>query len=172
MDKKIIAIMVTLVVVAALVVAFVMIAAGGVRSSGGFTKLFDQLEYSGSDTFHQELEIPEDWNAGDVKSASDTIVDMAYYVTSAGNNMDVYVTTLWFQYVGDTWLDPARGTSFYVPVLEGTLMVNHGLFSITVSTATNISAHYDIGDTITIDVQVVSDSGVLVFTNWIVADTL
>jgi hypothetical protein len=84
----------------------------------------------------------------------------------------VYVTTLWFQYIGEKWLDTSRGTSFYVPVADGTLLVNHGLFSITVSSATNISAHYDIGDTITIEVGIVSVEGVLEFDNWIVADTL
>jgi hypothetical protein len=172
MDKKIIAIMVTLVVVAALVVAFVMIAAGGVRSSGGFTKLFDQLEYNGDETFHQELEMPADWDAGDVKTASDRIVDMAYNIDESHYTTDVYVTTLWFQYIGEKWLDTSRGTSFYVPVADGTLLVNHGLFSITVSSATNISAHYDVGDTITIEAQVVSVDGALAFNNWIVADTL
>jgi hypothetical protein len=59
-----------------------------------------------------------------------------------------------------------------VPVADGTLLVNHGLFSITVSSATNISAHYDVGDTITIEAQVVSVDGALAFNNWIVADTL
>jgi hypothetical protein len=175
MEKKIIAIMVTLVVVAAVVVAFVMIAAGGFTRSGGFSKLFDELEYDGDLTHHQTLEIPEGWYANDVKTVSDTIVDMAY--TEQTNwQTTVYLTTLYFMYVGDQWTDPSYGTYFYVPVddHDGIMAVSHGLFSLTVSSATNISAEYDIGDVIKLRTTIVllDDMETLAFGTWSVADTL
>ncbi|UCE91176.1 MAG: hypothetical protein JSV90_07080 [Methanobacteriota archaeon] len=175
MDRKIIGIMLALVVVAIVVVGVVAVATVGMKKSGGFSKLFDDLEYSGDLTYRQELEIPDDWNPGDVKRVSDTIVDMHYYVHSVP--MTVYVTTLYFVYLGEEWNSPAEGTRFYVPV-EWSLgeldwiQVNHGVFSIQVSSATNLSAAYDVGDVIKLQTTIVDAAGTLAFGEWQIADTL
>ena len=181
MEKKIIGIMLSLVVVAIVVVAIVMVAAGGFKKSGGFTKLFDSLDYSGDLTYRQELEIPSEWEVGDVKRASDTIVDMYHYRTTIQQTY-VYITTLYFMYIGDKWTDPAEGTYFRVPSAtihgEATwITVNHGLFSIQVSSATNLSAAYDIGDVIEIETTIVianddTPDGTLALGLWAVADTV
>lgn len=167
MEKKIIAIMVSLVVVAAVVVGVVLIAAGGVHTAGGFTKLFDSLEYTGEDSHYQHLELPADWDVGDEKVVSDMIVDMAYSEQTVGQTT-VYITTLYFVYVGEKWNDPDWGTAFTVPYEPGWddyLHVEHGAFYLTVSSATNIANEYDIGDTITLKTSVVSigDDGDLAF---------
>lgn len=176
MERKIVGIMLALVVVAIVIVGVVAIAAQGTKKSGGFSKLFDELEYSGDLTYRQELEIPSDWHADDVKKVSDMIVDMHYYRHTVATTT-VYVTTLYFIYVGDEWNSPAEGTRFYVPVEwnDGFLdwiHVNHGLFSIQVSSATNLSAAYDIGDVIELQTTIVDADGTLAFGEWAVADTL
>ena len=176
MERKIVGIMLALVLVAIVVVGVVAIASVGIKKSGGFTKLFDDLEYSGDLTYRQELEIPEDWDEGDEKTVADTIVDMHYYRHTLATTT-VYVTTLYFIYMGEEWNSPAEGTRFYVPVEwnDGYLdwiHVNHGLFSIQVSSATNLSAAYDIGDTIELETTIVDADGTLAFGEWAVADTL
>ncbi|MBU0684534.1 MAG: hypothetical protein ABIE25_07485 [Thermoplasmatota archaeon] len=155
MERKIIAIMATLVVVAVLVVAFVMVAAGGgINRSGGFTALFDKLEYNGNETYEQDLQAPESWHVNDKKVVSDTIVDMTYRKQTIGQT-NVYTTTLWFVYLGTKWSNPyqGHGDTFNVPdkSQDGWLQVNHGMFSIEVSSATNLSVHYSIGDVITLE---------------------
>ena len=181
MEKRIIGIMLSLVVVAIVVVAVVMVAAGGLKKSGGFTRLFDSLEYSGNLTYQQWLEIPDDWEVGDQKKVSDTIVDMYYYRTTIQQTY-VYITTLYFVYIGDKWTDPSDGTWFRVPNADSHgdatwINVNHGLFSIQVSSATNLSAAYDIGDVIELETTIVianddSEDGRLAFGLWAVADTV
>jgi hypothetical protein len=178
MDKKILAIMVTLVLVAASVVAFVVVAAGGgLRKAGGFTALFDDLEYTGDADHDQRLQMPAGWHSGDKKSVSDQIVDMTYYKTTVSQTT-VYTTTLWFVYIGDKWSDPyqGEGTSFYVPTAtqySSWLHINHGLFSITVSSATNLSARYSIGDVITLETMLETNNlAMLAFGDWAVADVL
>ena len=176
MDRKIVGIMLALVVVAIIVVGVVAVATTGFKKSGGFTKLFDDLEYSGDLTYRQELELPDDWEAGDVKGVSDMIVDMHYYRHTVSMTT-VYVTTLYFVYLGDKWNSPAEGTRFYVPVEynDGELdwiHVNHGLFSIQVSSATNLSANYDVGDVIDLETTLVDAGGTLAFGEWQVANTL
>jgi hypothetical protein len=176
MERKIIVIMLTLVVVAIVVIGIVMVAAVGIKKAGGFTGLFDDLEYSGDLTFRQPLEIPDSWDEGDVKSVSDTIVDM-FYNKQTVQQTTVYVTTLYFVYIGDKWNDPDEGNRFSIPVADdwGELQwkdVNHGLFSIQVSSATNLSAAYDIGDVITLETTIADAGGTLAFGEWIVADTL
>lgn len=178
MDKKIIAIMVTLVVVAALVVAFVVVAAGGgLRKAGGFTALFDDLKYTGDADHDQRLEMPSGWHSGDKKSVSDQIVDMTYDKRTISQT-SVYITTLWFVYMGDKWSDAqGEGTAFYVPISTtgyvSWLYIDHGLFSITVSSATNLSAHYSIGDVITVETMLETNSlAMLAFGDWAVADVI
>ncbi len=176
MERKIVGIMLALVVVAIVIVGVVTIAAVGTKKSGGFSKLFDDLEYSGDLTYRQELEIPGDWHENDVKKVSDMIVDMRYYRHTVATTT-VYVTTLYFIYVGDEWNSPAEGTRFFVPVEwnDGFLDwmdVNHGLFSIQVSSATNLSAAYDIGDVIELQTTIIDVDGTLAFGEWAVADTL
>lgn len=177
MERKIIVIMLTLVVVAIVVVGIVMVAAVGTKRPGGFTGLFDDLEYSGDLTFHQDLEIPDGWEEGDVKSVSDTIVDM-FYNTQVVQQVTVYVTTLYFVYIGDKWNDPDDGNWFRVPFSGddwGELVwkvVNHGLFSIQVSSATDLSAEYDIGDVITLETTIEDAGGTMAFGKWVVADTI
>ena len=154
MDKKIIVIMVSLLVIAAVVVAFVMIAAGGgLGSGGGFTKLFDKLN-AGVAPDEEYLELPSSWEDGDTKKVSDVIIDMTYWKTSIGQT-SVYITQLWFVYMSDKWSDQyeGHGSDFYVPVDYGGgwLHVDHGRFMIEVSSATNISAHYDNGDVISLE---------------------
>ncbi len=155
MERKIIVIMVTLVVVAALVVAFVMVAAGGgIRRSGGFTALFDKLEYSGNATHDQNLQAPESWHVNDKKVVTDTIVDMTYRKQTVSQTT-VYISTLWFVYLGTKWSNPYQGEGDYFNVPDnshdGWLDVNHGMFSIEVSSATNLSSDYSIGDVITLE---------------------
>jgi len=184
MERKIIGIMLSLIVVAIVVVAVVMVAAGGFKKSGEFTKLFDSLEYSGNQTYEQELELPADWAVGDVKKVSDTIVDMYHYRTTV-QQTDVYITTLYFVYVGDEWTDPDDGTRFLVPnsvthhdnTVATWIDVNHGLFSIQVSSATNLSIAYDIGDVIELEATIViaddeTLDGVKSFGLWTVANTV
>ncbi len=173
MEKRILAIMVTLVVVAALVVGFVMIAAGGgIRlGGGGFTDLFNDLEYDGNATTNQQLSIPDDW-AGDTKAVKDVIVDMTYRTQSVSQTT-VFITTLYFVYLGGEWNEPylGSGQDFYVPVTYGSLWlhVENGQFSITVSSATNLSAEYSIGDTITLETQVETNgNAMLAFDTWTV----
>jgi hypothetical protein len=155
MEKKILMIMVSLVVVAVLVVAFVMIASGGLARAGGFTKLFDRLVNDEDTTYNQRLKLPDSWDVGDVKTVSDTILDMRYDEEDRG-----YMTTIWFAYTGDEWNDPEQGTQFRVPDRSGDawIVVSHGLFSIDVWSTTNISAKYDIGDTITIECELVTNA--------------
>lgn len=177
MDKKIMAIMVTLVLVAALVVAFVVVAAGGgLRKAGGFTALFDDLEYTGDANHDQRLQMPSGWHTGDKKSVSDQIVDMTYYKRTISQT-SVYITTLWFVYMGDKWSDSfqGEGTTFYVPSTgyDSWLHIDHGLFSITVSSATNLSAQYSIGDVITVQTMLETNSiAMLAFGDWSVADVI
>jgi hypothetical protein len=174
MEKKILAIMVSLMVVAALVVAFVLIAAGGIRSAGGYTKLFDSLTYTGDATYNQYLEIPSDWNLGDTKTVSDTIVDMSYSRHTVAQT-SIYITTLYFVYIGDQWTEPARGTSFFVPSdadYGGYMHIDHGQFSVTVSSATNLSHEYSIGGTITLETTIVDADGTVAFGEWAVAGIL
>jgi len=174
MDKKILLIMVTLVVVAALVVAFVMIASGGLRRAGGFTALFDKLEYAGDETHNQRLSLPASWDVGDKKTVSDTIVDMSFWKETHGST-SVYWTTMYFVYEGNKWNDPSHGTSFQVPdnSNDGWMTVEHGLFGLTVSSATNLSAKYDIGDVITLQTVLETNSNVVTaFGNWVVASTI
>jgi hypothetical protein len=171
MDRKILMIMSALVVVAVLVVAFVLVASGGLVRAGGFTTLFDKLQNDSGSTYHQYLSLPSSWNAGDKKTVSDTIVDMMYRSQTIGST-SVYVTTLWFVYLGNKWNDPYYGTSFYVPSDGGWLAVDHGRFSITVSSATNLSARYDIGGVITLQTTIVTNNDVVAFGEWVVASTL
>ncbi len=155
MDKKILMMMVSLVVVAILIVFFVMIASGGITGTGGYTKLFNKLVNKGSTTYNQRLELPASWDVGDVKKVSDTIVDMIYHEEDYG-----YRTVIWFSYHGDKWNDPTRGSFFHVPDTssDGWLDVTHGLFSIEVRSVTNISAKYDVGDTITVQSTLTTNS--------------
>ena len=181
MEKKIIGIMLSLIVVAIVVVAVVLVAAGGFKKSGGFTKLFDSLEYSGNQTYQQELEIPDDWEVDDVKKVSDTIVDMYHYSTTV-QQTSVYITTLYFVYIGDEWSDPDDGTRFSVPLanthgVATWITVSHGLFSLQVSSATDLSVAYDIGDVIELETTIViaddqTPDGTKAFGLWTVADTV
>jgi len=124
-----------------------MIASGGIAGTGGFTKMFNRLVDKDSTTYNQRLALPDSWDVGDVKKVSDTIVDITYHEEDYG-----FRTTLWFSYHGDKWNDPTRGSVFHVPDTssDGWLDVSHGLFNIEVRSVTNISAHYDVGDTITV----------------------
>ncbi len=177
MDRKIIGVMVALVVVAVVVVAFVMIAAGGGihARAGGFTSLFDELTNPGQESHDQQLALPSDWRVNDIRRAADTIVDLSY---EKGNiaQTTVYVTTLYFAYLGDKWGDPFHGgTSFQVPdtSFDGWMQVNNGVFHISVSSATNLSAHYQPGDVI--EVQSILQTNVnsaLAFGEWSVVDTI
>ncbi|MBE0518206.1 MAG: hypothetical protein IH630_03130 [Thermoplasmata archaeon] len=177
MEKKILTIMVVLVVAATLMVAVVMIAAGGIRSAGGFTKLFDELENStASVTYNQYLTMPDGWELGNKKSVSDRIVDMYQTNTYTIGSSTIYITMLYFTYMSDKWTDPNEGTSFYVPYLNGEhngfLHVSHGQFRLTVSSATNLSAEYAIGDVIGLETTLVENDNVLSFGTWIVSDTI
>ncbi len=173
MEKKIIATMVALVVIAVVVVAVVFAASNIPRKAGGFTNLFDELVYDGEATYRQYLSLPDTWNAGDKKTVSDMIVDMRYY-TQTTSGLTVYVTTLYFVYAGNKWADPAQGTSFYVPTTShtGYFHVDHGMFTISVSTVTNISAEYDIGDVIELETTLtVNAYAKLAFSDWRIVDT-
>jgi hypothetical protein len=174
MEKRILAIMVTLVVVAALVVGFVMIAAGGgIRlGGGGFTDLFSDLEYNGNETDNMELSVPNDW-AGDTKVVKDVIVDMTYWRQAVSPTTAVYWTTMYFVYLGDKWSTPYLddGQDFRVPVTYGDLWldIHHGQFSITVSTATNLTEDFGIGDTITLESVIKTNrNAILAFDTWTV----
>lgn len=176
MDKRILAIMVTLVVVAALVVAAVMIAAGGFGRAGGFTTLFDKLVNNDTDKYNMHLSIPDDWDVGDKMRVSDTIIDMTYEKQAFGTTW-MYQTTLYFAYVGEKWHNSTEGTAFYVPVnLAGGihwLHVSSGMFHLSVSSATDLSAEYDIGDKITLETTITMNGlSMLSFGDWKVADTL
>ena len=177
MERKIIVIMATLVVVAVLVVAFVMVAAGGgISRSGGFTALFDKLEYNGNETYEQDLQAPESWHATDKKVVSDTIVDMTYR-KQAVSQTTVYITQLWFVYLGTKWSNPYQGHGdiFNVPdnSHDGWLEVSHGMFLIEVSSATNLSADYSIGDVITLENALVRNSNSQIgFGDWSVKNVI
>ena len=174
MEKKIIAIMVSLLIVAALVVASVLIAAGGIQRAGGFTSLFDKLENPDPAAEDIELRMPSGWSVGDKKTVSDTIVDMSYYRQTVGQT-SVYITTLWFVYLGDKWNDPLSGTYFSVPDSsgDGWMYIDHGMFYLRVSSATNLSASYDIGDVITVETMLVMNNNAMTaFGDWVVADTI
>jgi hypothetical protein len=171
MERKIMATMIALVVVAVVVVAVVLATAGVTRKPGGFTKLFDQLEYEGTATYDQVLSLPDDWDVGDRKVVSDQIVDMRYYTVTV-QYTTLYITTLYFTYIGDNWQDPDQGTRFSVPTTDdrehsGYILVNHGLFSITVSTPVNLSASYEIGDVIELETTLnLNEYAALAFSEW------
>jgi hypothetical protein len=174
MEKRILAIMVTLVVVAALVVGVVMIAAGGgIRlGGGGFTDLFDDLEYTGNYTTDQQLSIPSDWN-GDTKAVKDVIVDITYREQTVSQTKTIFYTTLYFAYLGDKWNNPLLGgQSFEVPTNyldhgDYWMEVEHGLFSVTVETVTNLTEDYSIGDSITLETKVaLNGNAILSFSLW------
>ncbi len=173
MEKKILTIMVALMVVAAIVVAFIMIAAGGARTAGGFTRLFDDLENPNPTvTFHQYLELPEDWNINDVKTVSDTIVDMYLDYTTTVGSTTIYVHVIYFVCISDKWTDAEQGTSFYVPTStlhSGFLLVDHGRFSLSVSSSSNLSEDYSIGDVIELDTVLTDNLGELSFGSWSLA---
>ena len=180
MDKKIIAIMVSLLVIAAGVAAVVAYTTGGgLGSSGGFTKLYDKLSYtSWAPPDNRYLELPSSWETGDVKTVSDVIVDLTYEKTVL-HQTTVYLTHMWFVYLGDKWSIPYEndGSRFYVPVeIPGGsewMQVNHGLFSVTVSSATNLSAKYAVGDSITLESElVVNDNAMLAFGEWKYSESL
>jgi len=167
MDRKIIAVMVTLVVVAVLVVAFVMVAAGGIRGrAGGFTTLFDKLENPGGESHNQHLALPTSWHVDDEIHVSDEIVDMSYQ--KVAGELPYYRTTLYFAYHGEKWNDPLEGTTFYVPASDGSILVSHGLFHITVVSGANISASFQIGDVIELNGKVVLVNTALAFGEWTV----
>lgn len=177
MEKKILTIMVALIVVAAIVVAFVMIASGGMKTAGGFTKLFNELENPNSTELYDiQLEFPDDWKVQDVKTVSDTIVDMDPRGESVIGGITVYTVRLYFVYIDDKWADPQSGILFFVPSTDyssGYIQVSHGLFAIDVSSPDDISKNYDIGDVIELQtVLEVNDfnNGELSFGNWILAD--
>jgi len=174
MDKKIIAIMVSLLVIAGVVAAVVAVSTGGgLRSSGGFTKLFDKLSYTPlASPDNQYLELPSSWEVGDVKTVSDVIVDLTY-TKEVRYQTTVYYTHLWFIYLGDKWNVPYEGdgSRFFVPIeVQGGsdwLQVTHGQFSVVVSSATNLSAKYDVGDTITLESELkVNSNSMLAFGEW------
>jgi hypothetical protein len=173
MEKKILAIMVSLVVIAAVVVGVVMVASGGLVRAGGFTSLFDKMENTGSATYNQVLAMPSGWSVGKDVKVSDTIMDMSYQKQTVSSTT-VYLTTIWFQYMGEKWNDPTRGTSFYVPDTShaGFMHVVHGSFTLTVSSATNISAKYHIGGTITLETALVSNGVDVAFGDWHVASII
>ena len=177
MEKKIIAIMVALVVVAMVVVAAVTIGIGaGGRQAGGFTGLFDKLSNSDVNaTYGQHLNLPSNWKDGDKKTVSDTVIDMWYERTTVGQT-HVYMTHLMFAYLGEKWNNPKQGTLFFVPQDipgDSWLDVRHGQFQIDVSSATNITAKYNIGDTITLTTMLsVNGNALLAFGEWQVADTI
>ena len=177
MEKKIIAIMVALVVVALVVVAAVTVGVGaGGRHAGGFTALFDKLTNSDvNDTHDQNLNLPTNWREGDSKTVSDTIVDMWYERQTVGQT-HVYMTHLMFAYLGEKWNNPKLGTEFNVPQdiqWSPWLVVSHGQFRIDVSSATNITAKYNVGDTITLTAMLsVNGIALLSFGEWQVADTI
>lgn len=170
MDRKILSIMMALVVVAIIVVAFVTVAAGGIRSSGGFTKLFDQLENpTPSVTYQQYLRLPSAWTVEDTKVVSDRIVDMYLSSTTTIGATTIYTHVLYFTYIGDKYTDAERGTMFYVPSSThhlGYLPVNHGLFSLSVSSSANLSEEYSIGDVISLKTTLVADGSLLAFGSW------
>jgi hypothetical protein len=173
MERKILTIMVALMVVAAIVVAFVMIAAGGVRTAGGFTRLFDDLENPNPTvTFHQYLELPDDWSINDVKTVSDTIVDMYLDYTTTVGSSTIYVHVIYFVCISDKWTDAEQGTSFFVPssmLHSGYIQVDHGRFSLSVSSVSNLSEDYTIGDVIELDTVLADNLGVLSFGSWSLA---
>jgi len=176
MDRKIIAVMLTLVVVAILVVAFVMVAAGGFGArAGGFTGLFDDLENPGGDTHDQELALPTSWAVNEIKKVSDTIVDLEYYEQTVAQTT-VYVTTLYFVYLGEKWNAPQEdGSNFRVPdnSFDGWMYIDHGMFHITVSSATNLSADFEPGDVIRLQTALVTNiNSQVAFGEWSVVDTL
>ena len=177
MERKILTIMVALMVVAAIVVAFVMIAAGGVRSAGGFTKLFNELENpSPSVTYDQYLKFPSDWEAQDIKTVSDRIVDMYPRGEVVEGGVTVYTVRMYFVYEDDKWASPDAGIFFNVPSTEHGdeyIEVNHGLFWVDVSSPEDISEMYDVGDVIEIQTVLVPNeynSGELSFGDWLLAD--
>lgn len=177
MEKKILAIMAALVVVAVVVVAAVTIGVGtGTRHAGGFTALFDKLGNSDvNDTHNQQLTLPSSWKEGDKITVTDAIVDMWYQRTTVGQT-HVYTTHLIFTYMGQKWNDPTHGTDFNVPQdipYNSWLQVRHGSFEIDVSSATNLTAIYNIGDAITLTTTLsVNSNASLSFGEWMVVNTL
>lgn len=174
MDKKILAMFATLVVVAVLVFAVVMVSAGGFGRAKGFTNLFDKLENNTDDGYNMRLSLPTDWDAGDSMKVSDVIVDMTYEKSPFGTSW-MYYTTLYFAYIGEKWHNDTEGTAFYVPVNSPGfwLHIQSGMFHISVTSATDLSARYDIGDSITLETTLANNgNSMLSFSDWRVANTL
>jgi hypothetical protein len=177
MEKKIILGLVSLLAVALIMTAVVMVAGSGgiLDRSGGFTALMDDLTYDGDSTYGQYLKCPSSWEPGDTKTVRDVIVDMRTERQRVGLDTWFYTTDLWFVYLGNKWNDPMRGTVFYVPdnIGDDWMPVSHGLFMVTVTTATNISEKYDVGDSITLQsTLVINDNGLVAFGTWTVKGTL
>ena len=121
------------------------------------------------------LVLPSGWAVNQVRTVSDTIVDLSYYKQTIAQT-NVYVTTLFFAYQGQKWNAPYEGGSnFMVPDNsgDGWLSVDHGMFHITVSSATNLSARFHPGDVIEVQTALVMNINAMVaFGEWSVANTL
>ena len=154
-EKKTLLLVGVLAIVAILVLAVGLIgpSIGGTGGSS-FSVLFDKMTTKSNDT--NALVIPNGtYKAGDTIKVTDKIV--------AIDSHNAQSTTLYFLYQGSKWVDETDGTSFNVMTDGGEISVVGAMFQIHMGT--DLSVAFDVGDTITIQTQVVSHDGNLVLSH-------
>lgn len=163
MDKKAMLLIGVLAVVAILVLAVGLIAPSMGKPSGlSFSALFDKM--AEKVTGDRALILPNaTYTAGQKILVTDKIIAMAA--------QDSQSTTLYFLYQGTTWADEEDGSSFNVLTDSSPISVQGAVFHVHIGT--DLSVAYDIGDSITLQVQVESSDGFLVLGhNWALAATV
>ena len=150
-EKRTLLIVVVLAVVAILVLAIGLIGPAISSGGSGFTSLFDKMTTKGNLT-HTLVIQNGTYKAGDTIKVTDKIIAIETHNTQS--------TTLYFLYQGTKWVDEADGTSFHVLTDGGAISVEGALFHIHIGT--DLSVAFNVGNSITLQSQVVSDSGYLV----------
>jgi len=150
-EKKTLLLVGVLAVVAVLVLAIGLIAPSISAGGSSFSALFDKMASKGNNA--DNLFIPNGtYKAGDTIKITDKIV--------AIDSHHSQYTTLYFLYQGSKWVDVSDGTSFIVINDGGNISVAGATFHITMGT--DLSKAFKVGDSITIQTEVVSAYGNLV----------
>jgi len=158
-DKKAMLIIGALAAVAIIILAIALISPSlGQPSGSSFSALFDKMVEKQSG--EKNLVLPNTtYSAGQSIIVSDKIIAM---------DSDSHSTTLFFLYQGTKWASEADGTTFSVLTETGHFHVYGAMFSIHIGT--DLSVAFDVGDSITVQVQTKSSNGdVVLGDSWALA---
>jgi hypothetical protein len=150
-EKKTLLIIAVLAVVAILVLAIGLIGPAISSGGSGFTALFDKMTNK-SNLTHTLVIQNGTYKAGDAIKVTDKIIAIDTHNSQS--------TTLYFLYQGTKWADETDGTSFNVMTDDGAISVEGAMFHIHIGT--DLSVAFNVGNSITLQTQAVSDSGNLV----------